>query len=977
MLAFMGAVSACVNDDYVVDEVIKTKASKEGLTISPVVSESSLVVANTRDNEEEPDLKEKDLNTLDVFVEGVTTTTFWKQYHLPYSDGESVQEQVQNFLANSWRKEGLKEGEKYNIYVAANNPLTTENIANVSALKELTYSEVEEGIAVVDEATNNISWPWTEQFAHTPSGFIYKQYVAESEASAVAVDGDLYGFTTEKEFMMDGVIKDWTPNPNSQSQEFDVTMNRAAAKIVLNVKFDADFLKSLTHEKKTVDGVETWVEKPDAKQVTITGTPAWRFYNFAFGAPVFTPDTTPTAGVEVHSSATLLRHPYEYSGDNKSFQIITYSYPNVWAKADYATKAPSLVLSVGYKEGGVTNYHYYRVPLVKSTVTSIDRNTIYVINATIATRGSETHEDVIPIEDLTYAVLPWNDETNSAAMSSEVESVQHYYFKVNPKVYTLRGDGDQSVVLNYLKASGTKVNWKLFTYDSEGNQTAVVDKGAEGATRAWFYNAQGDFITTYGDSKTEEWPNMGVTITQSTEGTSGSSGTITVTSTALTNKAIKYIRLRVYLDEKNDQGQPLEGTYHEDIIIRHFPTDNIQNISGSWSSYHDASGSTGEITLRTRSLATAESWVEEFGKKYSTKQITTTDDITYANYSAHAGEEGYAIAAAQATTNRSTFRTQVQDNDRRRAANGQANAVLGEDGYCYWGVNPSSSDWYWNDNDYYIEGYFRNEYYRYGTLYRAHYTHTYTYTEYSMTVIGSSTGDWVDWDAADKDNHSERRSYQITYNNSEGFFNAKVLDGNSIYRIEENSHGSGYNRYYSTDHVDNAENNPNYHMYVIQISSTSDEYVLGRPYVNPSTHQSQDNVVSPAFMIASQLGTVRPFEDRYGPADAATHCSRYMEVAQDGTRYTGWRLPTEAEISVITSYQYGKIGGVEIPSQYQVIVPVLTGMWYHSLSGQEVEANPDAGQGSQTKSYLRCVRDLSSTEVDRLNGFEKIQEKYK
>ncbi len=65
-----------------------------------------------------------------------------------------------------------------------------------------------------------------------------------------------------------------------------------------------------------------------------------------------------------------------------------------------------------------------------------------------------------------------------------------------------------------------------------------------------------------------------------------------------------------------------------------------------------------------------------------------------------------------------------------------------------------------------------------------------------------------------------------------------------------------------------------------------------------------------------------------------------------------------------------------MPAQYRVLVPVLTGQWYHSLSGQEVEANPNAGAGSTTKSYLRCVRDLSAEEIKELNGFEAIVEKY-
>ena len=943
-LVFMGALTACVNDENLGTDSVNQNGS-ERLAVSPIVSESPVRHATTRTASDDA-LQEKTLKTLDVFVEhiGEGEGSFMKQYHLTNATEGDL-----NKLADRWRQEGLEEGEKYNIYVAANNPLTTGNIATVEALKALSYDEVTAGVAIVNEDNNSITWA-ADGAEEPTTGNIYKVYNDNPGSSRF--------LTKDKMFMMDGVRKEWTPDPASLTQTFDVTLNRAAAKIVLNLKFDADFLTKLQEE-----GVE------------VTGSPAWRFNNFAFGAPVFTPDTAPTVGVEVHNSDFNILHNQEFTGDDKHATITTYSYPSVWTDA---TGAPSFVVSVGYTQGtgddAVTTYNYYRIPIVSKATTSLNRNTIYVIDATIKTRGSDSHEDVTEMEDLVYEVLPWNDESNSAAIHNEVEPVQHYYLKVNPKVYTLRGDGDQSVPITYLKAAGTKVNWKLFTYDAEGNQTGVVANDDETATRAWFYNASGAFTATYSDDSDIDWTKMGVNIEQSTEGTSDSKGTITVTSTALTNKAIKYIRLRVYLDETNDQGESLEGTYHEDIIIRHFPTDNIQNIAGSWSSYHDASGSTDMVTLTTRSLSVAQSWVEEYGVEYTTQHVTTTDNITYANYAAHTGEDGYAIANAQATTNRQTFRTNVVNEEQRRAANGQNNGVLGDDGYCYWGVNPTASGWYRNDNDYTV-GYY---YYRYETIYRARYTHTYTYTEYSITVPGASTGDWVDWDASDKANHSDNRTYTITYrsnNQNAGTFNAKAMSGSTMYAIEETQHGNYGNRYYSTD-LGDEESLTNNHMYVIQISSTSSNYVLGRPYINQTTHQSDDNVVSPAFMIASQLGAVLPFTGNNGPANAATHCSRYMEVAEDGTRYSGWRLPTEAEISVITGYQYGEIGGVTIPSAYQVIVPVLTGQWYHSLSGQEVEANPNAGQGSTTRSYLRCVRDLSAEEVDRLNGFDKIQEKY-
>ncbi len=963
MLAFMGAVSACVNDDYVVEDVIKTKASKEGLTISPTVSESSMVVATTR-TPSDPDVKEKDMNTLDVFVEHITggengtpDGTIMLAYHLTRVEGSSYAEKVDHLLAQSWRKEQLKDGEYYNIYVAANSTQTQsiEKGANVSVLTGLVYNE-NENDAIIDPETGTFKW-----VDGKPAGDIYKLYAGTAAE-------DWRALTDKKEFMMDGVIKGWTPDATTQDQRFEVTMNRAAAKIVLNIKFDADFLDELAE-----DGV------------TIDGSPSWWFNSFAFDAPVFAPATAAPA-TEVYNGDFRIGHYEGFTGDDKHTQIITYTYPNSWETADYLSKAPSMILSVGYKEGtgttATTSYHYYRVPLVKSEVTSIDRNKIYVINATIATRGSDTHEDITVMKDLIYEVLPWNDETNSAAIHNEVQSVQHYYFKVNPKVYTLRGDGDQDVVLTYLKAAGTKVNWKLFTYDDNGNQTGVVAKDASGATRAWFYNADGAFTTTYNDNESGmNWSNtgptpMGVKIEQSTEGTSGSTGTVTVTSHALNNRAIKYIRLRVYLDEEATFKNGKE-TMYEDIIIRHFPTDNIQNIVGSWSSYHAAGSGTQEVTLTTRSLAEAEAWKEQYGVNYTTQELPATDYISYDEYSDHAGETGYTMTGPTTVT-QNAFQTAVQGNTNRRNANSQANAVAdaGEGHTYYWGENPQTSNWY--NYDYYTGNY--NTPYKYQSYHSASYTHTYTYTLYSMTVEMVSTGNW--FDIADLGQTYSGNARKINANSNffakvyeDGITKAVVVNQNGAAKTYSLKSGANTDYYYywdgsQTQYMRTSFNLTNNHMYVIQISSTSEGYIMGRPILgNPNANLSQDDVVSPAFMIASQLGAVTPFDAANA---AATHCSRYMEVAEDGTRYTGWRLPTEDEIGVITRYQQGTINGVTISNAaYQAMTPVLTGRTYWSLTGEAV--NTGIGDGGP---YLRCVRDLSATEVDHLNGFDKIIEKY-
>ena len=971
-IALIGALSACVAERQELNSGFGTNGK---LSVKGTVSEATVITKAPSVVE----LKEKQLNTLDVFVEHVSNEDagkFIKQYHLVASAEKPITEEL-NLLAEHWRQEGLAVDEKYNIYVAVNNTQTKDEKDltkfNVEVLKSLVADEVTDEIAVI-QADGTIGWK-----GNSTSGNIYKLYDANP--------GDARALTSEKAFMMDGVIKNWTPDPAKTDQVFDVTLNRAASKFVLNVKFDADFLQVLSNEG-----------------VSITGSPAWKFYNFAFGAPVFAPETQ-GAGVEVHNSGFNIFHN-ESCADGKSFTITTYSYPNKWAAADYATAAPSLVISIGFTEGtgndAVTNYHYYRIPLVKSTVTEIGRNNIYVVNATIATRGSATQEDADITEDIQYAVLPWNDQTNSDVIENNVSSVQHYYFNVNPKVYTLRGDGDQSIVLNYSKATGTKVNWKLFTYDDNGNQTGVVAKDATGATRAWFYNSSGEFTSVYDDNSSTDWSNMGVDIVQSTEGTSGSKGTITVTSRALNNKAIKYIRLRVYLDEKNDQEESLEGTYHEDIIIRHFPTDNIQNIEGLWSSYTGASSKT---TLTTRDLAEAQAWATQYGVDYQSETRTDTEYIDYATYSANASDtEHYHMEGPTATTS-DVFQDMVSL-FYRQYANSQENAVAdgGEGHSYYWGVNVQTvatnvrgRNVGYYDYDYYIQqSNGRYDLYKYQNYYYATYTRTSDpYTLYSVTYTTETPSTWVDWETDPKTEATATSSVKLNYDG--GNFFAKVYNstnGNIYPIVVSRTGGNPYRYYYTrgTSQYSNVRaNTPNQtytqvsyngnglnnnHMYVIQISSTSNDYVLGRPYVNESTHQSQDNVVSPAFMIASQLGAVQVFTGNNAAANAAEHCSRYMEVTEDGVRYTGWRLPTQSEIAVITRYQNGTINGVTVPAAYRTMTAVLTGERYWCLSGQKIQTS-NSQPTTQGNAYLRCVRDLSAKEVEELNGFDKIQEKYR
>ena len=210
-------------------------------------------------------------------------------------------------------------------------------------------------------------------------------------------------------------------------------------------------------------------------------------------------------------------------------------------------------------------------------------------------------------------------------------------------------------------------------------------------------------------------------------------------------------------------------------------------------------------------------------------------------------------------------------------------------------------------------------------------------------------------------------------NSGSGSFWSKVYNGTTIngsnvvinyYDFDENNGrwtsqrltGYWYNTWLT---------NPN--VYFVRITRTSDKYTLATPAIDADgyTDSSPENnaLVSPAFMLASQLGAVtatRYFEepDRYDrdyeDFNAKDQCYNYVEVTSDGTKYDDWRLPTEAELGIIMEYQY---------NPNSVIDEVLAGRYYWAASGNWVEnTNSDHDESRNPIPAIRCIRDVKADE---------------
>ena len=228
--------------------------------------------------------------------------------------------------------------------------------------------------------------------------------------------------------------------------------------------------------------------------------------------------------------------------------------------------------------------------------------------------------------------------------------------------------------------------------------------------------------------------------------------------------------------------------------------------------------------------------------------------------------------------------------------------------------------------------------------------------EYIQGIAGwystKSIDGWIDW-------KRDQASHDTKKKSSDNNFKAKVKEGNYIYQYYDERYFSLKEGYYyaATTGSKASDDQHNNQMYVVQITSTQQDqtdYKIGHvTNIDPNTKLSQENVVSPAFMLASQLGTVSRFS--YG-VNASDHCDKYVEVRTDGKKYTDWRLPTAAEIGVIGKYQNNKT--------QDVMSEVLKAYSYWALNGNQVTANK-TGSGS---GYVRCVRDLSPEEVKELEN---------
>lgn len=523
LLATGGAVFTSCQEDLDVDQ------NTTGLKLSPQLF--GMDKAATRVDEDQitqlvGSLRENYMGKkLEVYVVGTDNDNqdFFNKYI--FSESEPLTSKYylmeQNWRQVSTGNQQYVVGDHYRLYALVNRN-SDDEINSLADLKNATVGVVNDTQGIhrwYDAAKTTEPWPDS--------------------------DNGRDGWELDKTFAMDGHV-DFEFTATEKDKQLDVYMKRACAKIVLDLKIDPEFLKKIKEP----------VSEGSEELEILTSTPWVRPVNFnyhAYAADGFTdraalaPQWYNANLYVIDERGSQVTPADEVDAPVRQYQLNTYCYPFSW-EGDEIEHTPMLVVSIGMTKSN--NVYYYSIPVTQKSVKELKRNHVYHIDATITGFGALKVEDVTEnVVKLHYDVMDWTELTSEISLV-DVEGDMDFLM-VDPKEQSMYGENADDAIVTFYAPDNN-----LVRYDQ-------LD--------VYYYNAQNNKVTSG-----EYLPSDNYSIDKV-------GNTYKVSSSVLTNHAVKVIKFRVYFDA-NENGHYDTGEKYEWVIVKHFPLDFFQNDQGLWSS---------------------------------------------------------------------------------------------------------------------------------------------------------------------------------------------------------------------------------------------------------------------------------------------------------------------------------------------------------------------------------------------------------
>lgn len=752
-------------------------------------------------------------------------------------------------------------------------------------------------------------------------------------------------------FLMDAVATDgngnseWVVNPasgNLSNLELEAEFKRAAAKIIVNITQGED-----VEFRVSMDG----------------GVALYDFYKLPCTTFVM-PNDQEVVGINLIDTDALNVNDetfvWQYTDasddnprDNNKITVTGYAYAHEWGNENL-TNETSLILNIPMiwnednsedksKESEAPN-SWYKVPLSKNKL--FERNKCYVVNITINAVGAENRSSAIELRDIEYKTLEWQSVGIDVGDSNDNPE----YLILNTDLVEMYNVNFDNTSLSFSSSSAiTSVKLKdVYSQNTDGTFTSATDN-----YYAYYINKFGvktnlsDTIRNTISATAEQGVlNGGINIISLIRQSSPSE--VTLALEALGKEP-------VVPTEPDTEGKPNPNDYlgantnypielpqaNSTYYNQNYTIYRYNEDTGKFQSNTYTGTRSGRYNDYTYSWNNGSGWVDvNAPESYNT--------ALNAWAAQHPEYQEYLDAKAKYDAYQKT-KTDIENSDDSGVEETHYNTIR----YLEFEVTNQQG----------LKATFRVM--QYPVIYITNVQGWYSYRDDFI----NRDGEVVTYKLWQNEDTSYNNYTRCSYGNN-GWSYSTGSGSNSLFcsKYVYSTSTSGTNqgkseiRYYywstrtntGSESVWEGTGTDNARMYHVRVTATSDTYTVGRPRMvdengnyttdveNGFTDDGEENakLVSPSFMIASQLGATQAPEDML---EAADHCRQYVEVASDGTEYHDWRLPTAAEIDIV----------IELQKKQEAIDIVLAGISYWSATGiKETNLTGATGEGR-----VRCVRD--------------------
>lgn len=730
---------------------------------------------------------------------------------------------------------------------------------------------------------------------------IQRKYSADDLDNS-SVDAYKTQLQAGKRFLMDGYYEftEAADNANNSGTNHQVTVDlrRAAAKVRVNI------YKATSWTDANGNTVDINMAKIKAK-----------ISNYATTTQVIAPEKGESLSDNGHVSTFAPLEAYHRDLTNPSGKeylrsVLFYTFAHDWSN-DLGHET-TFIMNLPYTSGRDNNW--YKIVFVPDGGQRYKRNTFYEVDVTVAYDGSTDSYEPSPIKNPVYKVSEWYPEEFDVENTSPVD-----YLILDKYFIDMRNVADEQITfyssnkvtvevvhdvadeIEALKAAGEKFPWPegfksvneyrgepvevsllegddvtvatipgIYYPDKENRRVPIYtayttdngeDKNTNREITGSTYNTRNNFrdlnkakylpVTVVaeenagtGSYASKEASEVYITWPGNRYAENGEK--ISIYSAIPRNMTLRFITLKVTMDKLYS-----EGTITRYVIIKQYPLEYIVNQFGYYSFMDDN-------ILNRDDVSKQYGYVSTFAKNSTGGTGVNNETELYQAYcnDLEAGKKSKWV----------TIPKQITD------------GLLVDAKKTYTKFDGTTSN-------YALSGHvgqgvaMKCKFYLDGTAK--------TYSNFSTTARNQHF--WVD---------AEGSHYGIIY------------QADDSYGADEKGSNNKTDNLIGLDANTPSNNN---RMYEVRITATSSKYRIGYPQTKTWTPETggkpqlyaldteeNNQLVSPHFVIASQLGntSATAFWEM-----AHDHCMHYVEVDNQGNVFDDWRLPTIAELSIIKQYQ--------------------------------------------------------------------------